>query len=108
MLLFNNFYRKEADSTSVYFFFLNEFRSLKLPYPILSIEANGAVISQKTEQVFVPYKYLYIFNEARTAHVSFEGYDNMSYQFDVKSHRTKLVHKEDSNYVRGNGYNEYL
>ena len=69
----------------------------KIPYPI-SIEANGEVINQRTVQVFVPYKYLYLFNEPRTAHVSFEGYDNISYQFDVTSHSTKLVHKEDGNY----------
>lgn len=69
----------------------------KTPYPI-SIEANGEVINQRTIQVFVPYKYLYLFNEQRTAHISFEGYDNISYQFDVTSHSTKLVHKEDGNY----------
>lgn len=31
----------------------------KIPYPI-SIEANGEVINQRTVQVFVPYKYLYL------------------------------------------------
>ena len=41
----------------------------KIPYPI-SIEANGEVINQGTVQVFVPYKYLYLFDEPRTAHVS--------------------------------------
>ena len=44
----------------------------KIPFPI-SIEANGEVINQRTVQVFVPYKYLYLFDEPRTAHVSFEG-----------------------------------
>ena len=34
----------------------------KIPYPI-SIEANGEVINQRTVQVFVPYKYLYLFDE---------------------------------------------
>ena len=69
----------------------------KIPYPI-SIETNGEVVNHRMVQVFVPYKYLYLFNEPRTAHVSFEGYDNISYQFDVASHSTKLVHKEDGNY----------
>ena len=69
----------------------------KIPYPI-SIETNGEVVNHRMVQVFVPYKYLYLFNEPRTAHVSFEGYDNISYQFDVTSHSTKLVHKEDGNY----------
>ena len=31
----------------------------KIPYPI-SIEANGEVVNQRTMQVFVPYKYLYL------------------------------------------------
>ena len=44
----------------------------KKPYPI-SIEANGEVINQRTVQVFVPYKYLYLFDEPRTAYISFEG-----------------------------------
>ena len=72
----------------------------KIPYPI-SIEANGEVVNHRTVQVFVPYKYL--FNEPRTAHISFEGYDNISYQFDVASHSTKLVHKEDGNNFRAIG-----
>ena len=50
----------------------------KIPYPI-SIEVNGEVINQRTVQVFVPYKYLYLFDEPRTAHLSFEGNDNASY-----------------------------
>ena len=69
----------------------------KIPYPI-SIEANGEAVNHRTVQVFVPYKYLHLFNEPRTAYVSFEGYDNISYQFDVTSHSTKLVHKKDGNY----------
>ena len=69
----------------------------KIPYPI-SIEATGEVINQRTVQVFVPYKYLYLFNEPRTAHVSFEGNDNASYNCDIISHNTKLIHREDGNY----------
>ncbi len=83
----------------------------KIPYAI-SIEANGEVVNHRTVQVFVPYKYLYLFNEPRTAHISFEGYDNISYQFDVTSHDTKLVHKEDGNYFIAAGIriilSEYL
>ncbi len=69
----------------------------KIPYPI-SIEATGEVINQRTVQVFVPYKYLYLFNEPRTAHVSFEGNDNASYNCDIISYNTKLIHREDGNY----------
>ena len=87
----------------------------KIPYPI-SIETNGEVVNHRMVQVFVPYKYLYLLNETRTAYVSFEGYDNISYQFDVTSHNTKLVHKEDVNYfvatatinAQGNSRNSVL
>ena len=69
----------------------------KIPYPI-SIDANGEVINQRTVQVFVPYKYLYLFDEPRTAHVSFEGNDNASYNCDITSHKARLIHREDGNY----------
>ena len=82
----------------------------KIPYPI-SVEANGEVVRQRTIQVFVPYKYLYLFNELRTAHISFEGNDNTSYDCDIISYNTKLIHREDGNYfcvmgiVKNNGEN---
>ena len=69
----------------------------KIPYPI-SIEANGEVINQRTVQVLVPYKYLYLFDEPRMAHVSFEGNDNASYNCDIISHKARLIHREDGNY----------
>ena len=69
----------------------------KIPYPI-SIDANGEVINQGTVQVVVPYKYLYLFDEPRTAYVSFEGNDNTSYNCDIISHNTKLIHRKDGNY----------
>ena len=69
----------------------------KIPYPI-SIEANGEVLNQRTVQVFVPYKYLHLFDEPRTAHVSFEGNDNASYNCNIISHNAKLIHREDGNY----------
>ena len=69
----------------------------KIPYPI-SIEVNGEVINQRTVQVFVPYKYLYLFDEPRTAHVSFEGNDDASYSCNVISHNAKLIHREEGNY----------
>ena len=69
----------------------------KIPYPI-SIKANGEVLYQRTVQVFVPYKYLHLFDEPRTAHVSFEGNDNASYHCDIISHNAKLIHRDDGNY----------
>ncbi len=69
----------------------------KIPYPI-SIEANGEVVTNSTVQVYVPYKYLYLFNDSRTANVSFEGNEEITYQCKITSHNTKLIHKEDGNY----------
>ena len=69
----------------------------KIPYPI-SIAANGEVVNQRTVQVFVPYKYLYLFNEPRTAHVTFDGNDNTSYNCGIISHNAKLIHRENGNY----------
>lgn len=69
----------------------------KIPCPI-SIEANGDVINQRRVQVFVPYKYLYLFNEPRIANVSFEGNDNMAYHCKITSHNNRLIHREDGNY----------
>ena len=69
----------------------------KTPFPI-SIEVTGEVVSQRTIQVFMPYKYLYLFDEPRIAHVYFEGNDNTSYNCNTISHNTKLIHREDGNY----------
>ncbi len=69
----------------------------KITYPI-SIEAHGEVINPRAVQVLVPYKYLYLFDESRTAHVSFEGNDNASYTCNITSHKARLIHREDGNY----------
>ena len=69
----------------------------KIPYPI-SIEANGEVVNQRMVQVFVPYKYLYLFDEPRTARVFFEGNANASYNCDITSHNAKLIHRENGNF----------
>ncbi len=74
----------------------------KIPYPI-SIEANGEVVSDSTVQVYVPYKYLYLFNESRTANVSFEGNEEIAYQCKLTSHNAKLIHREDGNYFVAKG-----
>ena len=78
----------------------------KIPYPI-SIEVNGDVINQGTVQVLVPYKYLYLFDEPRTAHLSFEGNDDASYNCNIISHNAKLIHREDGNYFYGYSHSEY-
>mgnify|MGYP004514913603 FL=1 len=69
----------------------------KIPYPI-SIDANGEVVNQRTVQVFVPYKYLWLFEEPRAAHIYFEGNDRTSYQYDILSYNANLLNKQDGNY----------
>ena len=65
---------------------------------IISIDANGEVVNQRTVQVFVPYKYLWLFEEPRAAHIYFEGNDRTSYQYDILSYNANLLNKQDGNY----------
>ena len=44
------------------------------------------------------FKSLRLFDEPRTAHVSFDGNDNASYNCNIISHNAKLIHREDGNY----------
>ena len=74
----------------------------KTPYPIF-IEVNGEAINHRMIQVLVPYKYLYLLNEPRTAKVCFEGNDNQSYQCNITSHNAKLIHREGGNYFMAIG-----
>ena len=57
-----------------------------------------STVKNADQIVFVPYKHLYLFDEPRTAHVSFEGNDNASYNCNIISHNAKLIHREDGNY----------
>ena len=41
---------------------------------------------------------MHLFDEPRTAHVSFEGNDNASYNCNIIRHNAKLIHREDGNY----------
>ena len=64
----------------------------KTPYPI-SIEANGEVINQRTIQVFVPYKYLYLLmSQGRLMYLS-RATTMSSYHCDIISHNAKLIHR---------------
>ena len=44
-------------------------------YPI-TIEAQGKVTRNDSVELLVPYKYLYLFDEPRTARISLEGQEN--------------------------------
>nr|MBW0050508.1 hypothetical protein [Segatella copri] len=41
---------------------------------------------------------MYLFDESRSAHVSFEGNANVSYNCDIMSHNARLIHRENGNY----------
>lgn len=74
----------------------------KTPYPI-SIEANGEVLAPNTIQVFVPYRFLYIFKEPRTAFVIFEGYNDVSCQYKITDFNPTIIHHNDNNYFKATG-----
>ena len=61
------------------------------------VSDNIELRSEKVRNVIgkVP---LYLFDEPRTAHVSFEGNDDASYSCNVISHNAKLIHREEGNY----------
>mgnify|MGYP006057966163 FL=1 len=48
--------------------------SYTIHYPI-TVEAQGKVMRNGSVELFVPYKYLYLFDEPRTARISVEGQD---------------------------------
>ena len=54
----------------------------KIPYPI-SIEANGEVLNQRTVQVFVPYKYLHLFDKAKDSSCFFRGQRQCIYNCNI-------------------------
>lgn len=61
-------------------------------YPI-TIEAQGKVTSNDSVELLVPYKYLYLFDEPRTARFTLEGQDEDAAPIvcPVTSHSDKLL-----------------
>ena len=61
-------------------------------YPI-TIEAQGKVTRSDSVELLVPYKYLYLFDEPRTALITLEGQDNdvASIVCPITSHNDKLL-----------------
>ena len=66
--------------------------SYTIRYPI-TIEAQGKVMRNDSVELLVPYKYLYLFDEPRTARLTIEGQDNdvASIVCPVTSHSDKLL-----------------
>lgn len=81
-------------------------------YPI-TIEAQGKVMRNDSVELLVPYKYLYLFDEPRTARLTIEGQDNdvASIVCPVTSHNDKLLIIDGNHYftakthIRSNGSN---
>ena len=81
-------------------------------YPI-TIETQGKVTTDDTVEVLVPYKYLYLFDEPRTARITLEGPDNDDAPIvcPITSHNDKLLIVDGNHYftakthIRSNGSN---
>lgn len=81
-------------------------------YPI-TIEAQGKVTHNDSIEFLVPYKYLYLFDEPRTARITFEGQDNDDAPIvcPITSHNDKLLVVDGNHYftaktyIRSNGSN---
>ena len=74
----------------------------KIPYPI-SIEIKGKVVNKETIEAYVPYRYVGYFQTPKMANVTFEGYRNMSYLYNITIYNKKLIHRNDGNYFKVKG-----
>lgn len=68
-------------------------------YP-MTIEAQGEVASKDSLKIYVPYKYLYLFNEPRQVRVTYEGQaENAAPSaYPIISYNDKLIMVDGSNY----------
>ena len=74
-------------------------------YPI-TIEAQGKVTTNDTVEVLVPYKYLYLFDEPRTARITLEGQDNDDAPIvcSITSHSENLLIVDGNHYFTAKTY----
>ena len=81
-------------------------------YPI-TIEAQGKVTRNDSVELLVPYKYLYLFDESRTARITIEGQaeDAAPIVCPITSHNENLLIVDGNHYfaakthIRSNGSN---
>ena len=79
----------------------------------ITIEAQGKVTSNDSVELLIPYKYLYLFDEPRTARITLEGQDNDDTPIvcPITSHNDKLLDVGENHYftakthIRSNGSN---
>ena len=74
-------------------------------YPI-TIEAQGKVTSNDSAELLVPYKYLYLFDEPRTALITLEGQDNDDAPIvcSITSHSENLLIVDGNHYFTAKTY----
>ena len=86
--------------------------SYTIRYPI-TIEAQGKVMRNDSVELLVPYKYLYLFDEPRTARLTLEGQaeDAAPIVCPITSHNENLLIVDGNHYftaktyIRSNGSN---
>ena len=84
----------------------------QVPHPI-TIEAQGKVTRSDSVELLVPYKYLYLFDEPRTARLTLEGQaeDAAPIVCPITSHNENLLIVDGNHYftakthIRSNGSN---
>lgn len=78
-------------------------------YPI-TIEAQGKVTDNGSVELFVPYKYLHLFNEPRTVRVTLEGQDEDAapIEYPIISHSDRLSDIEGKHYFVAKTANSIL
>ena len=75
------------------------FYTIRYPF---TIEAQGKVTSNDSVELLVPYKYLYLFDEPRTARISVEGQDKdaMPCVCRINYYSRNLIVVEGKHYFR--------
>lgn len=68
-------------------------------YPI-TIDAQGEVVSKDSLILYIPYKYMYLFNEPRQVRITYEGQDDNARPsiYPITSHNDRLIKDVGSNY----------
>lgn len=74
-------------------------------YPI-TIEVQGEVTSKDSLKIYVPYKYLYLFNEPRQVRVTYEGQDDDASPFiyPIAHHSASLITHNGTNYFTATAF----
>lgn len=74
-------------------------------YPV-TIESRGKVFTQDSVRIYVPYKYLYIFNEPRQTMITYEGQndDASPSVYQIAQHNDSLITHKGTNYFTATAF----